>query len=140
MKKGALIAFDDGSIDEGLVGTPWRRRDKRDGKYWQVANEAGLVSYPEAQRVKENYLARLRQLEFEVKSGRLVEAATVEAAMFKRWRAERDALLALPSRIAPLIAAQFKTDQVALTLELERHIRSYLEERSDPELRPARRH
>jgi hypothetical protein len=59
----------------------------------------------------------------------------VQSEIFKLAREDRDALMNWPATTAPLIAAEFGVDQVALTLSLERHIRVYLVERSDPELR-----
>lgn len=50
--------------------------------------------------------ARLLELRARAQAGRLLPADEVEAAAFARARAVRDALLALPDRLAPLLAAE----------------------------------
>lgn len=130
IKQGKLFAFDDGSIDPRLVGTPWR---KHKGEV-RPAN-GGLESFAEAQRKKENFLALLRQLEFEIKSGRLVEMAVVERELDKQGRIVRDHIASWPARIGALIAAKFGIDQVAFTIELERHVRELLSAVANPEFR-----
>jgi hypothetical protein len=142
LKRGKLIAFEDGSIDQSLVGTPWRKQNSSrppansDGGAVTESNE--LVSHAEAQRRKENYLARLRQLEFEVKSGRLVDAAEIRRELDKQARQVRDQILGWPSRVAPLTAAEFGIDQVAYTIHLERQVRELLAGIADPEFRGPR--
>jgi len=142
--QGKLIAFDDGSIDASLIGTPWRKRAlgrksaktgekpaKTTQKPPNLANTVNsLESYAEAQRRKENYLARLRQLEFEVKSGRLVDAATVRKRVFGLAREDREALTGWPAQVAPLIAAEIGADQVKLAVALDLHVRKFLAERT----------
>jgi hypothetical protein len=90
----------------------------------------GLDSFVEAQRRKENYLARLRQLEFEVKSGRLVDAATVRNRFFALARENREAMTSWPAQVAPLIAAQIGADQVKLAVALDLHVRKFLADRA----------
>lgn len=123
IEQGKLIAYDDGSLNPVLAGTPWRK-----GKI--EPNSEGMVSYAEAQRRKENYLALLRQLEFEVKSGRLIDADAVQTESFNQARQERDALMNWPSRVSPLIAAELGCDQVKLAVVLEKYVREFLSERS----------
>jgi hypothetical protein len=61
-----------GTIDPALVGTPWRRRADIPADRPQTHPHAD-VTFAEAQRRKEIYLGKLRELESEVKSGRLVD-------------------------------------------------------------------
>lgn len=106
----------------------------RDEELPPVLVDGIMLPFAEAQRVKENYLARLRRLEYDLKSKRLVDAVTVHRAVFDLARQERDALSNWPARIAPLIAAEIGTDQVALAIALEKHVRAFLAERSEPVL------
>ena len=134
LERGHLIAYDDGSINPGLVGTPWRDGNRSDEPSAPPSPAAppleALDTYAGAQRSKENYLAKLRQLEFEVKSGRLVAADGVRNAVFRLARADRDSLMNWPSRVSPELAAELGVDQAAMTIALEKHIRAYLSERS----------
>jgi hypothetical protein len=133
LSQGRLIAFDDGSLDPALVGTPWRRGNQLADLDADVPTDG--ISFAEAQRQKEIWLAKLRELEFHVKSGRLCDAAVVHSELFRIARQERDALMNWPSRVAPLLAAEFGIDQVKLAVALEKHIRQFLTERSDPQVR-----
>jgi hypothetical protein len=90
-----------------------------------------LLSKHEAETLKENYLAKLRQLEYEKKAGRVVEVEPLKKVIFELWRRERDALLNLPSRIGAVIAAELEIDQNRLVILLERHINEFLNERAD---------
>ncbi len=91
--------------------------------------ESGGVAkadYAEALRLKENYLALLRQLEYEQKSGSLVDLEVAEKILFEQARASRDAWLNWPTRIGPLLAADLglEADRVvgALTEYVHKHI------------------
>lgn len=82
--------------------------------------------FVEARRIKENYLALLRQLEYETKAGRLVDAESSRALFAKRWSDERKALEDWPSRVAPQLAAKFSVDPVALRVALEDAVNAHL--------------
>jgi hypothetical protein len=61
-------------------------------------------SYAQSRAIREAYQARLSKLEFEEKSGRLVEIEKVKAEAFKVARMVRDGLLNLPDRISHELA------------------------------------
>lgn len=86
---------------------------------------------------REAWTAQLRRLEFESKAGRLVDAEQVRTSVFAIAREERDAWVNWPARIAPVLAVALGVDPVALAVELERHVREHLDERSEPRLRLA---
>lgn len=90
-----------------------------------------------AKALKETYLARLRKLEFEVKSGTLVDAETVKKAVFDLSRQDRDSWANWPARVSPLMAAELGVDQVKLAVVLEKYVRQQLAERAQPALRLA---
>ena len=76
-------------------------------------NAARMVSsYAASRAAREGYLARLAKLEFEVKSGKLVDADEVRAQVFALGRRARDALLGVPDRLAPVLVGQ--TDQAVI--------------------------
>lgn len=89
----------------------------------------------EARRIKENYLALLNQLEYEEKSGKLVDLAVAESVLFDQARAARDAWMNWPARMGPLLAADFglEADRVteALTAYVHKHIADLGEPNAD---------
>ncbi|KAB2918532.1 MAG: hypothetical protein F9K29_08175 [Hyphomicrobiaceae bacterium] len=89
-------------------------------------NEPDMLPYNQARAKKETWLARLRRLEFQLKSGSLVDAEAVKKAVFNCAREERDALMNWPARVTPLIAAEVGADPVALAVALEKHVREHL--------------
>ncbi len=96
------------------------------------AGEAGALraasSYAASRGVRESYLARLAKLQFEERSGRLVDADEVRAHLFSLGRRLRDALLGVPDRIAPVLVGQ--TDQAAIHRLLTEEIMTSLAELS----------
>jgi hypothetical protein len=90
-----------------------------------------------AKALKETYLAKLRRLEFRVKSGQLVDADAAKKAVFDLSRQDRDSWANWPSRVAPLMAAELGVDLVKLAVILEKHVRDQLSERAQPALRLA---
>lgn len=82
----------------------------------------------DARLKKEIYLGLLNQLEYEQKSGKLIELDTAEAVFFEEFRAQRDAWLNWPIRVGPLLAATLglEADKVteALTTLVHKHISS----------------
>lgn len=111
LQQKRLAAYADGSLDPTLIGTAWCAKNAKGANSLHdvrssrlTAREPKGLSYSEALRVKENYLAMLRRLEYEERSGSLIELATAEAVMFEMFRAQRDAWLSWPTKAAPLIA------------------------------------
>lgn len=90
-----------------------------------------------AKALKETYLARLRKLEFEMKSGRLIDADAARKMVFELSRQDRDSWTNWPSRVAPLMAAELGVDLVKLAVILEQYVREHLTERAQPTLRLA---
>ena len=76
------------------------------------------VTMRKAQEVQALYRARLTQLEYEQRSGRLVQASEVRVRQFSVARSVRDSILQVPDRIAAQVAA----------LEDELQIRQVIEE------------
>jgi hypothetical protein len=85
------------------------------------------VSLAEALRIKTNYLALLRKLEYKRRSGALTEMAVAQNVVFEICREQRDAWLAWPAKVAPFIAMQFGIDDVdRLTAALSQHVHQQL--------------
>ena len=87
-----------------------------------VTSGAANLGLNEAKRVKENYLAKLRQLEYEEKSGAIVDIALVEKALFEGARAQRDSWLNWPAKVGPLIAATLNVEADQVVEILNEHV------------------
>ena len=92
-----------------------------------------MVDYATALQNKENYLALLRQLEYEQKSGSLVELETASAILFEEFRAQRDAWLNWPTRVGPLLAADLGLEADRVVEALTTHVHKQIAQLGEPE-------
>lgn len=90
--------------------------------------------YSEALRRKENYLALLRQLEYEKKSGSLVELEIAEKILFEQARASRDAWLNWPTRVGPLLAADLRLEAGRVVGALTEYVHKHISQLGEPEI------
>ncbi len=97
-----------------------------------IAQHGAPHTLNEAKRVKENYLAKLRQLEFEEKTGALVELALVERVLFKSFRMHRDAWLGWPAKVGPLIAAELDVESDKVVALLNEHVHKQITRLGEP--------
>ena len=104
--------------DEAQVRTPVKRREHADNKSVRgedIDGETDDSDEPEvgpgngalyeARVLKERYLGKLRKQEFDVRSGKLVEKATVKRVFFESARQFRDAVCNMPMRIGSVQGA-----------------------------------
>jgi hypothetical protein len=63
------------------------------------------AEYATARAIREQFEARLKQHEFEVRKGKYVDADQVKTVLFNWQRRCRDLLLAIPDRVAASVAA-----------------------------------
>jgi hypothetical protein len=87
-----------------------------------------ISSYAASRAAREAYLARLAKLEFEERSGKLVDADQVRAQIYGLGRRLRDAFLSMPDRLAPLLAGE--VDQAVVHRLLTQEIMTCLGELS----------
>jgi len=76
-------------------------------------------SLPEAVRIKENYLAKLKELEYDLKSGALVRVADVQAIVAGEYSIVRNRLMSISAEIAPKLAILRTAPEVQSALEAE---------------------
>lgn len=94
-----------------------------------VANEVGSqTSYEEARRRRELAEANLAEMKQAEMQGTLIRTDAVRSAWAAKITGARDALLQIPSRLAPVVAAE--TDLVRVTGLLEDALRQALAELS----------
>lgn len=75
--------------------------------------------YVTVQTIKATYAAKKAKVEYEISVGKLVDADHVRQTMYKAGRTGRDLVMALPDRLAPLVAAEADPDKVRGILEQE---------------------
>lgn len=99
---GRIALMPDGQIDPEVADRQWSnntavQQDER-------VNDSGSgISYQKSRANKELFEALLKKLEYEEKSGKLVEIAKMEVDAFTAARVARDKLLAIPDRLAPAL-------------------------------------
>lgn len=84
-----------------------------------VSGAVPTHSHAEAARIKENYLALLRQLEYDRESGAVVEVEVVAQQVAEQFAVVRSRLLAIPSRVAPRIAVLTDAEEVRALIDEE---------------------
>ena len=92
------------------------------------AQPVGTTSYEEARRRRETAEANLAEMKQAEMQGALIRTDAVRSAWAAKITGARDALLQIPSRIAPVLAAE--TDLVRVTALLEDELRQALAELS----------
>jgi len=96
-----------------------------------VAHEVGArVSYEDARRRRELAEAEIAEMKQAEMAGTLIRADAVRSAWAAKITGARDALLQIPSRLAPVLAAE--GDLVKVTALLEDELRQALAELSTP--------
>lgn len=90
-----------------------------------AANSNAIPSFADSRAIREAYAARILKLEYEEKSGKLVDKAELKLKLAKLHMAVRDALRTIPDRVAPILAAE--TDQAKIHAMLLKEIGQALE-------------
>lgn len=92
----------------------------------QQQNQAAAIpSFAQSRAIREAYAARLTRLEFDQRSGKLVDKAELKMRLAKLHMSVRDALRTIPDRVAPIVAAE--TDQAKIHAMLLKEIGQALE-------------
>ena len=149
VKRGVLSKDKDGLIDFELAKHALMNRVRPSGKtaaalqdnpalepttQTDAAAEPEITSYHVAKTLREAAEAQIARLKLAEMQGEVIRSDAVRATWTARIASTRDALLQIPSRLAPVLAAE--TDLAAVTLLLEDEIRQALAELSREE--PAR--
>lgn len=96
-----------------------------------LLNKAELLTTAGAERVKENYLARQRKLQYEREAGELVPVDQAAQQVANEYAKVRSKLLALPTELAPQLAQEFGGDANQIRERLAEAITRALEELTD---------
>ncbi|WP_130472993.1 hypothetical protein [Candidatus Magnetaquicoccus inordinatus] len=87
---------------------------------------AGMPNYQMSRAVRETYNAKLTRLDYEERTGKLLNAEDVAKEAFALARRVRDRLLNIPSRMASVLASE--TDSKTIESMLSQELRIALEE------------
>ena len=87
-------------------------------------NETESKGYSTARTAREHYMARLAKLEYEEKSGKLVDVEKVKKQAFELARITRDAILNIPDRISAELVGI--TDQATMHSVLTKELTNAL--------------
>jgi hypothetical protein len=96
--------------------------------YRSNTTDSKNATYMQAKTAREVYEAKNAQLEYEERTGKLIKVDAVRSAWAAKITGARDALLQIPSRVAPVLAAT--SDLVEVTALLEAELRQALAELS----------
>jgi len=88
------------------------------------------LAFAKARAARETYQARLKELELKIKTGKLIPVDEVRVAAFNTNRRARDLLLAIPDRVAAVVAGLSDVTEVHRVLTEE--FRRVCEELSQP--------
>lgn len=138
VKTDHIKPFEDGTIDPRYLDLDWRSGEHPLSAVGGVADSVAdsesledaaheMVSAPggakwskaEAERIKENYAALLRQLEFERESGLVVEIEDVVVAVASEYAVVRNRLLGIGSKIAPTAAVLKSAEEIKAIIDEE---------------------
>ncbi|WP_147486763.1 hypothetical protein [Burkholderia pseudomallei] len=87
----------------------------------------------EAIRIKENFNALLKQLEYEQKSGSLIDLTIARTVLFDAARAARDSWMNWPMRVGPKIAADLGLEADRVTEVLMEHVHTQIADLGEPD-------
>lgn len=87
----------------------------------------------EAIRIKENFNALLKQLEYEQKSGSLIDLSIARTVLFDCARAARDSWMNWPMRVGPKIAADLGLEADRVTEVLIEHVHTQIADLGEPD-------
>lgn len=82
------------------------QREAKESPLAAVAGPASASGFAKAKAVRETFQAKLAQLEFEERSGKLISTEKVRIAQFTQGQLIREAVLNIPDRIAAQLAAE----------------------------------
>ena len=96
-----------------------------------LLDNAQLLTTAQAERVKENYLARQRKLQYERDAGELVPVDEVVRQLTEKTNVIRSKILALPTEAAPQLAQEFGVDANLMRERLSDAVTRTLENLTD---------
>lgn len=152
IRAGRISTEADGTIDPSRADEEWARNteSREAGTRGQAVRPtspegegapagavagAGGASLLQARTVNEVVKAQTNKVRLARLKGELIDRSQAIAQVFRLARAERDAWLNWPARLAPQLAAQFGVDAHAMHVALETAVRAHLAELGEVRVR-----
>ena len=128
---GRVTLRPDGKVDPRKADRQFadRTRARVDGRLPGAQAAAGRL-YRDARTKRETALARLAELQLAERSGRLVDAGEVTQWAFDQARHARNALMAIPARVAGVLAGL--VDPAEIERRLKREVEAVCVELAKP--------
>lgn len=121
IKTGRVTLTKNGKINPAIADRQWEANTdpaqvyavKEDNAAARETTSSGStggigVSYQQSRAIREAYEARLKKLEFDERTGKLISTETVQREAFNAARKTRDMVLNIPDKVIPLLVG--KTD------------------------------
>lgn len=102
------------------------RNDTPEKKAFNDPITSKIPPIVQSKAIQAAYQARIAKIDYEEKSGKLVDAKTLERKLFTLARHCREKLLAIPDRVSTLLASE--TDPIEIHKHLESEIEKSLED------------
>lgn len=109
--------------------TPVEPKGDNGGGEEDGGNATAARGYQKARAVKEHYNARIAQLEYEEKAGKLVDADEVRRQYEDAGRKIKQGMQAIPDRVAPIVAAE--SDPKVVHEMISKEVEQVLKELAD---------
>jgi len=129
IKRGRITAHRRGKlwqIDPAVADVEWVRNAQSVDSFRhnpeilnQSSTEGGVPDYLRSRAVKEAYQARMSRLEYEIKSGKMIDGDKAKEDGFSFARQIRNAFQDIPSRIAAEIGSKKNTHDIEQYLRTE---------------------
>ena len=113
---GRITAGPDGWIDPEVADREWEANTLPGAGQHKAPSPRPFAL---SRAAREHYRAELARIEYEERVGRLLDAEEVRAAAFACARRARDLLLAMPDRVAPVVAGLADVRECHRVLEAE---------------------
>ncbi len=120
IKAGRITLNQNKKLDQKLADAQWfentnpaKQRNSADN------NSDDKISYHRSRAIREDYNAKLTQLQFEKESGKLIQIEEVKIQAFNSGRRIRDRLLNMPDHIAPQLVGKTSIFEIKNILKSE---------------------
>lgn len=123
IKSGRINLNQNKKLDQELADAEWLKNTNPAKQRKEVDSNQSRsddkISYHRSRAIREDYNAKLTQLQFERESGKLIPIEEVKIQAFNAGRRVRDRLLNIPDRIAPQLVGKTNIFEIKNILKSE---------------------